>query len=356
MEQGWLTVSLALMAPGIAWVERHRALPALRWTAAVAIALVMARVVWEPRIVGSELGSTPVFNWLLWGYGVPASAFWTTGYLLRRRADDIPARMADAAAILFTVLAVFLQIRHYVTGGQIYRAGPAMMEIALQICVGLAMVIGLERLRVRSRSIVHDIGALLIAAYTLAMILFGPVVGKNPMLMSSAVRVDGLIFNVVLLGYGIPAVLAAALALQTRTTRPQAYRTIAAVTAVTLALLYLTLEVARFYQGPMIHPAHIGDAGQYTYSAVWLLFGVGLLLAGILLRSQPVRYCSAAVVLLTVGKVFLFDLGALTGVYRALSFICLGLVLVGIGLLYQRLLFRPGSTAAPMPAPAAPAN
>jgi uncharacterized membrane protein len=36
-------------------------------------------------------------------------------------------------------------------------------------------------------------------------------------------------------------------------------------------------------------------------------------------------------------------------VYRALSFIGLGLVLVGIGLLYQRLLFPPQRPGAPPP-------
>jgi uncharacterized membrane protein len=45
------------------------------------------------------------------------------------------------------------------------------------------------------------------------------------------------------------------------------------------------------------------------------------------------------VVLATVAKVFLIDLGGLTGVWRALSLICLGLVLVGIGRVYQKLLF-----------------
>jgi uncharacterized membrane protein len=72
---------------------------------------------------------------------------------------------------------------------------------------------------------------------------------------------------------------------------------------------------------------------------VWLGFGVLLLLAGVLLRSQPTRLASAAVVLITVAKVFLFDLAVLQGAFRALSFIGLGLVLVGIGWLYQRLLF-----------------
>jgi uncharacterized membrane protein len=37
-------------------------------------------------------------------------------------------------------------------------------------------------------------------------------------------------------------------------------------------------------------------------------------------------------------------MSTLTGVYRALSFMCLGLVLVAIGWLYQRILFRRRST------------
>ena len=72
------------------------------------------------------------------------------------------------------------------------------------------------------------------------------------------------------------------------------------------------------------------------------------MLFGIAFRSQPARLASAAITLLTVGKVFLVDMAGLTGVFRALSFIGLGLVLVGIGWLYQRLLFppRPKATTA----------
>jgi uncharacterized membrane protein len=103
--------------------------------------------------------------------------------------------------------------------------------------------------------------------------------------------------------------------------------------------MYLSLEVARSFQGPSLSFRLTSDAEQYTYSVVWLIFGVVLLVIGMLLRSEPARLTSAAVVLLTVGKVFFFDMAALTGAWRALSFIGLGLVLVGIGLLYQRLLF-----------------
>jgi uncharacterized membrane protein len=71
-----------------------------------------------------------------------------------------------------------------------------------------------------------------------------------------------------------------------------------------------------------------------------------LLVAGMLLRSQQARLASAAVILITVAKVFVVDMSGLEGVWRALSFIGLRLVLVGIGWLYQRLLFRPrGATS-----------
>jgi uncharacterized membrane protein len=42
---------------------------------------------------------------------------------------------------------------------------------------------------------------------------------------------------------------------------------------------------------------------------------------------------------LAAGKIFLFDIAGLTGLGRAFSFIGLGVVLIGIGLVYQRLLF-----------------
>ena len=80
---------------------------------------------------------------------------------------------------------------------------------------------------------------------------------------------------------------------------------------------------------------------------------MALLAAGIWYRSLPLRIASAAVIVLTVLKVFLIDMSDLTGIYRALSFLGLGAVLIGIGWFYQRLLFprpaprQPGVTGGP---------
>jgi uncharacterized membrane protein len=337
LDRGWLTVALALMVPGIAWVAKRRPFGFLRILAAAVVVLVILRIGYEPRIVGSEVGATPIFNWLLYGYGIPALSFWYAGYTLRQRADDLPARMIESAAILFTVLLAFLEIRHLTNHGDVYSNNSGLSELALQVSVGLAMTIGLEWVRGRTGNVVHNVGAIVVAALTLVGIVFGLCLLENPMITGRPV--GGVVFNLILLGYGLPAVLAITLALVARTTRSMPYRATVAVVSVVLALLYLSLEVARSFQGETLNFRLTSNAEQYTYSAVWLAFGVVLLVIGMVLRSEPARLASATVVLLTVAKVFLVDMSALTGVWRALSFIGLGLVLVGIGLLYQRLLF-----------------
>ncbi len=337
LEKGWLTLALALMVPGVAWVSLQRPLPALRILAGVLVGLVLARVAWEPRIVGGAVGTTPILNWILYGYGVPMVALWLGGHLLRRRADDGPARLCDAAALLFGVLLVFLEIRHYITGGDIYRVSSTLTEIALQVSAGLAITIGLEWLRQRTMSTIHNVGALIVASLTLFAIVFGLGLVGNPLLWPRPV--GGPFFNLILLGYALPALLTVVLALITRDMRPRAYSMVAAVVAVGLALVYLTLEVRALYHGSILTSGTTTDAEQYSYSAVWLAFGVLLLGAGYGLRAQSVRIASAVVVILTVFKVFFVDMRDLTGLWQALSVLGLGIVLLGIGWFYQRLLF-----------------
>src|SRR6202140_3708916 len=90
LEEGWLTIALALTVPGVAWVVEQRPLPWLRWLAAIMVAVVVARVAYQPTIAGADLDTTPIFNWLLYGYGVPAAAFWVAGWLLRRGGRGLP--------------------------------------------------------------------------------------------------------------------------------------------------------------------------------------------------------------------------------------------------------------------------
>ncbi|GGI26561.1 DUF2339 domain-containing protein [Bradyrhizobium guangdongense] len=346
LEKGWLTIALALMSLGTAWIAMQRPIPFLRWLAAIFAAIVTARIVYDPRIVGDAVGTTPILNWLLWGYGLPAASFWGASILLRRRGDDAPLRMVEAAAILFTALLAFMEVRHLATGGDII-ATPSLLEAALQVCVALAMAIGLERLRLRSHSIVHNVGAVVLTAIAGLVSVFGLLILENPLIWR--IDVGGAVFNLLLLGYGLPAVLMLLLAYAAAGERGKVYANTIAGGALVFALAYLTLEIRRFYHGPFLDSGETTGAEQYTYSIGWLAFGVVLLGVGITVNSERARLASAAVIALTVLKAFVIDMSTLTGVYRALSFMCLGIVLVAIGWLYQRILFRRQVTPPPAP-------
>jgi len=346
LEKGWLTIALSLMSLGTAWISMRRPIPFLRSLAAILAGIVVLRIGYEPRIAGDAIGTTPIFNWLLLGYGIPAASFWTASYFLRRRGDDAPLRAIEAAAILFTVLLAFMEIRHAVNGGDVYRVNTSLTEFALQVSTVLAMAIGLERLRIRSGSIAHNIGAVLVTIYAGLATVFGLMLLETPILWP--INVGGVFVNLLLLAYALPAVLALLLSYAVAGRRSAAYANTIAAGALMLALTYLTFEIRRLYHGPVLTHGPTTGAEQYTYSIAWLVFGVALLAIGIVFNSQRARLASAVVIALTILKAFLIDMSTLTGAYRALSFMCLGLVLVAIGWLYQRILFRR------QPPPAAP--
>ncbi|WP_316166862.1 MULTISPECIES: DUF2339 domain-containing protein [unclassified Bradyrhizobium] len=337
LEKGWLTIALALMSLGTAWIATQRPIPFLRTLSAVFAGLVLLRIGYEPRIVGDDVGTTPIFNWLLWGYGLPAASFWAASSQMRPRGDDAPLRAVEAAAILFTVLLAFLEIRHAINGGDML-AVPSLAEAGLDVCVALALAIGLERLRLRSGSVIHDAGAVLLTVFAVLGSVFGLLLLENPMI--SDVEIKGRILNLLLLAYAFPAILMLLLSYAVAGRRPVVYANSLAAGALILALSYVSLEIRRLYHGPDLAEGATSGAEQYTYSIAWLGFGVVLLGVGILIQSQRARLASAVVIALTIAKAFLIDMSTLTGVYRALSFICLGLVLVAIGWLYQKILFR----------------
>ena len=256
LEKGWLTIALALMSAGTAWISTQRPIPFLRALAAILAGIVVLRIVDEPRIVGEAVGTTPIFNWLLWGYGIPAVSFWAGSIFLRRGGDDAPLRTVEAAAILFTVLLAFMEIRHAVNNGDVYRQSAGLTEVALQVCVALAMAIGLERLRIRTGSVIHNAGAILLTVFAGLAALFGLLLLENPILWS--IDVGGIIINLLLLGYALPAVLALLLSYAVAGRRPVGYANTIAAGALVLALAYVTFEIRQNLSrpGPRRRPDH----------------------------------------------------------------------------------------------------
>jgi uncharacterized membrane protein len=81
----------------------------------------------------------------------------------------------------------------------------------------------------------------------------------------------------------------------------------------------------------------VHQQAQVALSVLWSSVGLAALIAGLRLNIAPLRTASLALLLVAVGKVFLFDLSTLTSVYRVASFIVLGLLLLVGAFAYQRL-------------------
>jgi uncharacterized membrane protein len=347
LEKGMLTVAFALMALGTAWVADRTALPVLRRAVAATGALVAARLVWDPTIVGGSPGATPILNWLLWGYGVPAVAFFLASRLLQRHGRDRITRFVESLAIAFAAFLVFFEIRHAVRGDV---ASPLFdhLEAGLVCTEALVFAIVLTRADLARGDPVYRIGSALFSALAVVVAAGGLLVAANPLLTGDPV-LGGAVLNSLLAAYLLPAVLAGGLAvLARRAGRPPAYVRGAAALALVLHLAWLVMEIRHLFQGPVIDwNRPTGEAEQWCYSLALLTCGLVSLGLAAATGSRTLRVASLAYLAIAVVKVFVVDLSSLEGLMRALSFIGLGLTLIGIALVYQRLLARrPEATGA----------
>ena len=338
LEKGWLTIALALICPGLGWIALKRPVPGLRYLAAGMAVIVMLRLVYDPVIAGADPGSTPVFNWLLYGYGVPAIAFAGASILFRKQLDDRCVQLLEAAAILCIVVLVGLEIRHLLNDGNIYSRRFDLAELSIQTIAMFGLAIGFQRLYEKTDRPTIDWASLLLSIAGLAAALMGLLVLKNPLLTGEPIG-SGKVFNLLLLAYLTPAVLCGILYRVSVGRRPKEIVVACSVATLLLAFAYISLENRALFHGSILRGGVTSDAEWYTYSAIWLVFGAILLAGGVLLRKAELRYASLAIISLTVCKVFLSDLANLSGILRALSFIGLGLVLVAIGFFYQRFVF-----------------
>jgi uncharacterized membrane protein len=110
--------------------------------------------------------------------------------------------------------------------------------------------------------------------------------------------------------------------------------------ALLFGLTFVSLNVRQLYHGAYLDTGPVSNAEVYTYSAVWLGMGIIMLFAGTLREDKMMRFGSLVIMLLTVGKVFLYDASELTGLWRVFSFFGLGLSLLGLSWFYSRFVFK----------------
>ena len=341
-------VGIAIAGYAFVLAGRWRPWPALPWMMGVACITVLGRIAIDPTIVGPEnLGTTPVFNALAIGYGLPALLAALSAYHLRNWPDLRIRNLMQALASLMVFLTAAILLRHAMHGGRLASESPTLGEQSIYTLLTIGMAIVLMSLDFRNPSPVFRYGSMIVGALSMLSVLTTHLIVLNPYLTGEDTG-RWPFFNLLLLGYLLPGLAYGGLAAYARDRRPRGYVALAAISAAVLGFVWATLSVRRYWQGSNIADwKGFLESETYTYSVVWLLIGIGLLGLGSRFDAKSLRLASAALVMIAVLKVFLIDMANLEGVLRALSFIGLGIVLIGIGLFYQRILGNRGRAIAP---------
>jgi uncharacterized membrane protein len=118
-----------------------------------------------------------------------------------------------------------------------------------------------------------------------------------------------------------------------------------------VALVAGTLLIVRQgFHGAVLSAPGVPATESYAYSLAALLLSIALLIAGMRIPDKALRFAGLVLLSATAAKVFLVDASRLEGVLRILSFLGLGIALIGIGKLYGAVLnaeARPSPPEAP---------
>ena len=82
--------------------------------------------------------------------------------------------------------------------------------------------------------------------------------------------------------------------------------------------------------------ADVGKAKQVALSLLWGAVGLGSVIVGFARHLRPLRYAALGLLGLTLLKIMLVDMAQVHAVYRILSFVAVGVVLLCVSYVYHR--------------------
>ena len=333
----WLTLSIALFLPALAWIEAKADLPPLRRVALAVATLVLIRLLANWYVLEYDFGGMKLANGLIAAYAVPAAAFALAAFLFRRRADDLLVAVLEGGAATFAGIFVSLEIRHWFSNGQGLSGPVDFEELVLHLLtMGVQAMVYLHIAQRTGRTILEWAWRILGGATALGACL---VLVFNPGVTGERAGIFTL-----LVAYAVPALLA--VIARHRLASPGLRQFLGAY-ALAAGFVWITLQVHQVFHPTRmsLFQGRISDAEFWSWSCAWLLYGIALMARGIQLRDRMVRMTALSVIALVCLKVFLFDMAGLTGLWRVLSFLGLGLALIGLGAVYRRFVL-PGRQAA----------
>lgn len=354
-----LPVAIALEIAALGWLSTRFDMPALR-ALAKGLLIVFAIILMPQILLILELASytlveaelnlqtgVPIVDWPIFQLGLPAALFAIAARFFLMRGDDrLVHGLEYAAIILVSIMGYYLMRHAFHPSSNVLAVKAGFAErgtITLVLLVYGTLCLYLGRKIVRSALY---FGGLALIAVGLFRIFYFDIIFYNPLWEWQDVG-DWPIFNPLLITYALPVVVLYRVRHELEDMELFKLRDIAGGIMLFLSFVYISLSVRQIYQGNLLNMPDVSNAEIYTLSVAWLLYGLVLLFIGTLKNNQPMRLVSLLVMLLTVGKVFLYDASELQDIYRVLSFLGLGVSLIGLSWFYTRFVFTRGGEKEP---------
>jgi uncharacterized membrane protein len=323
----------------LVWLAGQLRIPILVRLAWIVAAAVAVRLLLNPLALDYPIGTHPLFNWLLYGYGVPLAAFAMAARLAADQERDRLCTALQWMSLGIGTALVTLLVRQYFHPGELDAGRFYLVEWGTMTVAWLALAWGLLRAARRWPLASLSWFAQGLTVLALAQAALCQVLARNPIWSHSPVG-EWPVLNGLLWIYGLPALLLLLVARQLDGRQFAMLPIGCRLGALGLIFLLITLEVRQAFHGTYLDEGAASGAEQYAYSAAWIVLGIALLAGGIASKGRLLRFASLAVMLVAVAKVFLFDLAGLRDFYRVFSFLGLGSSLLLIAWLYQRFVFR----------------
>ncbi|MFT7506725.1 MAG: putative membrane protein, partial [Gammaproteobacteria bacterium] len=301
------------------------------WLYKMAVALVLLRLTAAPWLQDYTGETIFGLHWSIVIYPLVLALFGMANKFQQK--DDLKAWFTGAilhvVALFVTTQTSYLLVGSYLNLFDLdYK-----QSILLSMNWLILATVYLWRKKITSRPILYWIYSILLMSGSALLHIYLTVV-SNPFLVYQETGTGALI-NWLLPLWAVPAAMLGAI-LYWRLLANGMRKTVWALLSF-FTVLYINGLIRGLY-----HPAlsfnefDIGQQELYVYSIVWLIIAVALIIYAQNFGKALINKVGFGILALVVLKAFLIDLSNLDGLYRALSFIGLGLCLVGIGWLFQR--------------------
>lgn len=327
LSQVTLTLVLALQLVAVALIDRKMRLPVMPYIIKALLVLIILRLTFNPWLFFYDVSS----EILLLAYAGGLAGSYIASKIIRDRAELKVWLDSGSAHLLVLAIAVFT--RYFIYHGDIFAATFNLTEASIYVSSWAAIGIVYDwkaRKMEHHQSWYRGIALLHIGAAAVLYVLYNLLM-HNPLWSTEAIG-ETPIINLILLAYGLPVVLAA-LAYW----RLPEYQRIAGLVTLVGLFVFMTIEVRHLWHGGIDPKLPVLDGELYTYSLVWLLLALVLLIYGAVKGNRDAQKAGMVTLVLVVLKAFLWDMGGLDGLWRVVSFLGLGLALLGIAYLFNRL-------------------